>query len=139
MITDQSATIDPEGIKVGRWVIPPLSIRVARLLERIQSPFVVPRLDPETGEPMAVIPTVTDVTNALYVILNQRDPRLLALLNNTEQFENAVMNMCGDITFPEMKQLSAAIQQSFASVNQAAEAAGVEGTGEKKEDGSRIS
>ncbi len=135
----QAATIDPATIQVGRFSIPPITIRVARLLERIDSPFVVPQLDPETGLPKAVIPSVTDVTNALYVIMNQRDPRLLQVLSNPEAFEISVLEMCGDISFAEMKLLSEAIQCSLTSVEKAAEAAGVEGSGEKKEDGLRTS
>lgn len=132
-----SAMMDPAPVTVGKWNIPPMTVKTAQLLERIDSPFVTPTLDPETGRPIATAPRITDVARALYIMLHQHDPRLLVLLDDRPAFERAVLEMSGGIDFAEMGRIARAIRETMTAVDQAIKAAGVEPS-EKKEGASRI-
>lgn len=131
------ATMDPDPVQVGKWKIPPMTVKTAQLLERIDSPFVTPVLDPQTGMPVAVPPRITDVARALYIMLHQHDPRLLSLLDDRPAFERSVLEMSGTIDFAEMGRIARAIRETMTAVDQAIKAAGVEPS-EKKEGASRI-
>lgn len=134
---DSVSSIDPSAVRVGRWVIPPLTVATAQFLERIESPFVVPTLDPVTGQPVAVAPRISDVARALFILINQNDPRLEAMLDDRPAFERAVLAMSRTISFGEMKAISEAIQKTMGAVDTAMAAAGLEPS-EKKADASRI-
>lgn len=132
---DGPASMDPTAVKVGKWVIPPMSIKTAMLLERIESPFVVATIDPETGKPVPTLPRITDVAKALYVIVNQHDPRLGIILDDKAAFERVVMDMASGIGFREMVDISAAIQRTMGAVDTASQAAGLKDSAEKNAGG----
>lgn len=131
-----SADVNPQNIKIGKWEFPPLTINTAILLERINSPFMRMDIDPETGKPRQIIPTIEEFAQTLYVLVNANDPRLQDIIADEIKFRNCVADMASKISFQELASITNALQTLMASTNDAIADTGMEGDGKKKGTGS---
>lgn len=130
-----SADLNPQNIKIGKWEFPPLTINTAILLERIGSPFMrAPELD-ANGNPMKIVPTMEDFTRTLYVLVHQNDPRIHDIIADESKFRLCVSDMAREISFRELSNISAALNNLMSMADQAISESGLEGDGKKKEIG----
>jgi len=134
-----SADVNPNGIKVGKWEFPPLTINTAILLEQIDSPFMRVELDPATGKQKKVIPSIGEFARTLYVLLNAEDPRIHAIIADETKLRTCVAELAKSISFRELAGISQTLNQLMASADQAITDSGLEGDGKKKETGSSFS
>ena len=130
-----SADLDPQPIKIGQWVLPPLTINTAILLEQINSPFMRFEVDPDTGKPKKTIPTVEEFARTLYVLINANDPRIHDVIGDEGKFRVSVSALAQKISFRELASVTAALNALMAQANRAVAETGMEGEGEKKETG----
>ncbi len=131
-----SQDLNPQNIKVGKWEFPPLTINTAMLLEQIDSPFMRSEMDPKTGKPMQVVPTITEFARTLYVLVNAENPMIHNVINDETKFTNSVAELARKISFQELAGISGALNKLMAATNDAIVDAGMEGDGQKKETGS---
>ena len=130
--TTQSADLNPENIKVGKWNLPPLTINTAILLERIDSPFMRFELDPETGKPKKVVPSMEDFARTLFVLANAEDPRLNDIIADESKLRNSVSELAKQISFRELATVTAALNELMTNADRAVSESGMEGDGKKK-------
>lgn len=135
--TTPSADLDPKPIKIGKWEFPPLTINTAILLERINSPFMRFELDPETGKPKKIVPTIEEFARTLFVLIHATDPepRLNEILADEVKFRNCVSELAREISFRELGMVTAALNELMSATDQAVTESGMEGDGKKKETG----
>ena len=131
-----NADVNPRNVKVGKWEFAPLTINTAILLERIGSPFMRSDVDPETGKPIKVIPTIEEFARTLFVLLNATDPRIHDIVNDETKFRNSVSVLAQGISFRELSTISAALNNLMQMADQAISESGLEGDGKKNETGS---
>lgn len=127
-----SADINPQSIKIGKWEFPPLTINTAILLERINSPFMRVQLDPETGKPAQIIPTIEEFAQTLYVLVHANDPRLLDIIADEIKFRNCVADMASHISFKELANITSMLKKVMESTNEAIDESGMAGEGSRK-------
>ncbi len=131
-----SQDLNPQNIKVGKWEFPPLTINTAMLLEQIDSPFMRADLDPKTGKPKQIVPTITEFARTLYVLVNANNPMVHQIIADETKLANSVAELARNISFQELARISAALNKLMAATNDAIVDAGMEGDGQKKETGS---
>lgn len=123
-------------LKAGRFTIKPLTLKVVILLEKIQSPFVrQAAIDPATGQPMSVQPTMEDVARALYIMINADDPTLVDSINDPIELDRCVMALAHGISLEEMHHVNRAISNAMQTANRAAEEAGLGQSGKSEPTG----
>ena len=113
-------------VKIGRFEIKAISLNTAILLEQINSPFMRRSVDPLTGERIAVVPTMQEMAETLYVLIYQEDPRLGMLLEDLPAFERTVRQFASGISFAELKTISEGIGAAIKRANRAVEDSGME-------------
>ena len=131
--TTPSADLNPQNIKVGKWSLPPLTINTAILLERINSPFMRFELDPETGKPKKIIPSMEDFARTLYVLVHAEDPRTNDIIADESKLRNCVSELAKQISFRELATVTAALNELMANADRAVNESGMEGDGKKKD------
>ena len=117
---DPNQDLIAEHITVGKWQIPPLTVHTAILLERIDSPFVraVP-IDPATGQPVQVQPSMEEVARSLFVLLNHRRPDITTVISDPEVLDREVTHLAQQITFQELQTISSGIEQAVTAPGEA--------------------
>lgn len=126
-----SADVNPRNLKVGRWEIPPLTINTAILLEQINSPFMRVDIDPQTGKPRKVVPTIEEFARTLYVLVNANDPRTPDIIADEKAFRNSVSELARKISFKELSVISGELNKVMSAADQAIEESGLESDGKK--------
>ena len=129
---DRTIVFNPQPIKVGPFTIPPLNIRTAVLLERIDSPFMVPSFDLNTGKSVPRIPKISDISKAAYIFVHADDDGIEDLIDDEKAFNKAFLDFCRQIAFQDLRKLGDAVRQTVQAVNDSAEAAGLEGSNQGK-------
>jgi len=124
------ALLHPEGgieILDGKYRIPRISSRSLYLLGKINSPFAArPQFDDE-GKPIGQEITADQMMDAIYVIMNQDDPRVIMTIADPIAFTNAVFNHCATIDVADLQEIGLAINQQMEGIGKAAEHEGVAG------------
>jgi hypothetical protein len=126
-----NADLDPQAVKIGKWTFPPLTINTAILLERINSPFMRFEVDPETGKPKKVIPSIEEFARTLYVLIHAEDPRTNDIIADETKFRNCVSDLAKQISFRELATVSAALNELMAAADRAVSESDMEGDGKK--------
>jgi len=130
------------------YEMPELSMRSLLLLERIDSPFVrdsvpvvapngEPVMDPVTKRPVMQghTPTLEEVARSFFILLKQDQPNILAIIKDSDGFDNIILEFASQLTPLAMKRICTQMNEKMARVNAAAEALGTDEAGSKKEDG----
>ena len=126
--------LSPQEFQIGKWTCPPFSLNTAILLEQIGSPFMTMGVpDPVTGKVATVTPGLTDVAQALYIILNGHRPGIHEIICDEVKFKNEVSNLTTQITMREFAQITAQLNAMMASLNDVVVESGVPTDGEKKD------
>jgi len=127
----------PARIKVGRFDLPVVTLATAVLLEQVDSPWIVDRIDPATGKKIDVKPSIMDVATALFIFMNGDRPDIDDILMDEGKRVRSVRQMAASIQIGELPELVSAINQMFAATGQAAKEAGVDqgSSGKKAETG----
>lgn len=131
--TTPSADLDPQSIRIGKWEFPPLTINTAILLERINSPFMRFEVDPETGKPRKIVPSIEEFARTLYVLVHANDPepRLNEVLADEVKFRNCVSELARQISFRELTTVTAALNELMSAADNAVSESGLESDGKK--------
>ena len=129
-----SEDLNPRKIKIGKFEFPPLTINTAILLEQINSPFMRAERDAE-GKPVAVVPTIEEFAQTLYVLINAEDPRIHDVLSDEMKFRSSVSALAMQISFKDIAVISGQLNRLMGDTDQAIKDSGLEGDGKKKETG----
>lgn len=138
------ALTNPE---TGAMQLPPLTMRAMLLLEKIESPFVAEPepevnpvtgevvMDPETGRPKTVArrPSIQQVAEAFFVLLNEDRPDILPIIRN-ESWESIILEFASGLGMADLARIGQAINQQMMAINEAAAPLGG-GAGSKKPTG----
>jgi len=145
-------------ITIGKWKIPPLSLKSVILLEKIKSPFVEKRMPecrkckaqfeddrsmddirdnvpiecPKCGSKYVPTVSVTELAEAMFVLIHQNDADIGSTVADGKQFGAEVLKMAGEITMQEMTKMTATISTAMTEVNALAEGASDKGGGSEK-------
>ena len=124
------ALINPaQGISIlgGKYTIPRISSRSLYLLGKIKSPFGrAPELD-DKGQPIPQPVTADEMLEAMYVMMNQDDPRVMGTIADPVAFSNAVYNQCGMIDVMDLEHIAQAINEQMSGIQAAGQQEGVAG------------
>lgn len=131
--TTPNADLIPNEFQIGKWKCHPFSLKTAILLERIGSPFMKNKIDPETGRPVPTIPTITELAEALYVMLNWHNPAINQVVADEVKFNNEVSNLAGQINMKEFAQITVQLNDMMTKMNEAVAESGLPESNEKKE------
>lgn len=124
---------DEQVFQIGKWTARPFSLQTAILLERIGSPFMNMKLNPETGKPMAIVPTLGEVAEALYIIINWDKPFINEVLQDELRFQNEVGNLTSQITMRDFAKVTQQLNAMMSALNTAVVESGIPDGDEKKE------
>ena len=134
------------SVTIGKWTIPPISLKSIILLEKIKSPFTKKR-DPECpkcgaifdddrpaediqkNEPIQcpkcekkfqIMISVTDLSETLYVLMNQALPNIAEIVDDHKLFQREVLKMADQMTMDEMTEVTGTINTAMTNVNELA-------------------
>ena len=130
--TPNQDALPQEKFTIGKWECYQFTLHTAILLERIGSPFMQSRYD-DKGNPVPIIPSIGQIAETLYVMLNWHKPYINEVLGDPIRFQNEVGALSSQITMREFAVITGQLNAMMASLNNAVSESGVGGTGEKKE------
>lgn len=130
--TPNADALPQKKFTIGKWECYPFTLQTAILLERINSPFMNAKIDPETNKPVVTVPTITEVAEALFVMMNWHKPTINQIIADELQFQNAVGNLCSQITMQEFATITGQLNDMMASLNNAVTESGIPQGDEKK-------
>ena len=123
----------PQKFIIGKWEASPFTLQTAILLEKTGSPFMQMKLDKD-GNPEAVVPTINDVAEALYIILNWDKPWINEIVADSLRFANEVGQIASQITMREFAVITGQLNSMMAALNTAVTESGIP-AGDQKKDG----
>jgi len=128
----------PKTFTIGKWEAHPFTLNTAILLERINSPFMRQMSDPVSGKVIAAeVPTITEVAQALYIILNWHKPTVHEIVADEGKFNNEVADLASQITMREFANITGQLNDMMGSLNEAVTESGLpQSDGKKEETGS---
>jgi len=145
IITPLLQLTNPE---TGDVDVPPISIRSAMLMEKIDSPYLrdpLPKVNPVTGEPVLdengklimvpVAPSIQEVAETFFVLLKQDRPDILSIIRDPLKFEEITLQFAAALDPITIAKVGRKINENVARLNSAAVQLGGGGKGAKKETG----
>lgn len=122
-----------EKLKIGHWEASPFTMRTLILLETINSPYVRAKLG-EDGLPIATVPSVTQLAEALYIFLHWDDPAINGILSDETRFANEIQRLSSEIPLVEFALINRQLNAIMAEVNRAIMESGIDKGNEKKDE-----
>ena len=142
-----NADLVESKITIGKWKIPPLSLKSIILFEQIKSPFVekkMPECDkcktqfeddrstddikknvpfecPKCGHKFIPTVSVTQLAEAMFIMIHQNDEDIGSIVADSNHFRAEVLKMAGTITMQEMAKMTTTINTAMTEVNTLAE------------------
>lgn len=118
--------------KIGRWEAPAFTLHTAILLEQIESPFMKLVTDAD-GNAVPQIPTLSEIAQALYIVLNADKPWIHEVLADATRFANEVGQLTSQITLRDFGTITGELNAMMTQLNSAVTESGLD-SGEKKSD-----
>ena len=119
-LEDVEAALAAGGISCcnGKFIIPRVSACTLYLLAKIKSPFAV-KDDGTQRSGELVMASQEDIIEALFILMSQDDPRIVEQIADRLAFDKAIYNLTKQIELEEIDELTEAIVEQFAKVNEA--------------------